>query len=127
MSACTVPLCERPVRYRNPDLCGAHAMRSRRGDLLAWMPIGAGAKFHQPRLPYAPLRARGVSNSDVARVVGVSRRTVARWQRCGVPLDATESACDALGLHPCEVWGDEYLYAASCPVAALTAALQVGP
>lgn len=92
----------------------------------------------EPRLPFADLmRASGCSSATVsgptrptrdfmgvdrtrdfdqgapvtllAELIGVSRRTLHVWKRQDVPLSAAENACDALGLHPCEVWADAYL------------------
>lgn len=92
------------------------------------MPPKAG-----PRLPLAPLlKAAGVEGLQViprrsrpggiggdrqliespitrlADMIGVSRRNVHRWQRDGVPEAAADRAALAIGLHPCEVWGDAW-------------------
>ncbi len=47
--------------------------------------------------------------TTLAELIGASRRTVCRWMSAGIPLRAAEDACDALSLHPCEVWGDEWI------------------
>lgn len=125
--SCLVAGCGRQVVNSEPRLCWAHYRRHRNGGVRGWIPIRRGGHFFQARLSFGPLRAQRATISGLAESIGVSRRNVIRWKHSGVPVNAAESACDALGLHPCEVWGDEYLYAASCPVAALTAALQVGP
>lgn len=76
-------------------------------------------------LPFNPLweyagdpnaRTPGAKNSMVpsptstfARRVGVSRRAVARWKRSGmIARYVAEQVCDSLGVHPVEVWGDDY-------------------
>src|SRR4051812_36183159 len=86
-----------------------------------------------PRLPFGPLiRLSRVEeavtervflfNSDVdatqpcpalafSEATGCSRRAYHRWQTEGIPLSSAEQACDRLGLHPCEVWGDEWIVA----------------
>ena len=48
----------------------------------------------------------------LAELLGVSRRAVSRWAMSGVPLRSAEDACDRLGIHPCEVWGDDWIDAA---------------
>lgn len=48
----------------------------------------------------------------LAELVGRSQRQMSRWRAEGVPLPAAEDACDRLGLHPCEVWGDAWIAAA---------------
>lgn len=48
-------------------------------------------------------------HATLAELVGVSRRSVWRWSLEGIPLVSAEHACDALGLHPCQVWGDEWI------------------
>lgn len=53
-----------------------------------------------------PCPARAFSEAT-----GFSRRAYARWQVEGIPLSSAEQACDRLGLHPCEVWGDEWIVA----------------
>ena len=91
--------------------------------------------MNHPRLPLEPFLAitglelavttwnqatgnlyRGESSYAVASPVttasqflGVSRRTVCRWSVAGIPLRAAEDACDVLGFHPCEVWGDAWI------------------
>lgn len=90
----------------------------------------------EPRLPFAPLlRLTGCDTATtaftvnagtyreatghmaapqttLAELAGVSRRSAARWAREGIPLRSAEDVCHALGLHPCEVWGDEWIGAA---------------
>lgn len=103
--SCCVADCERPVSYLGR--CATHFRRP------------------SPRLPLSPLRARVESNVALARYLGVPRRYVFRWQRDGITIHSAEKVCDAAELHPMEVWGDAYLYAVSCPVAKLAAAVVV--
>ncbi len=54
------------------------------------------------RVQFSPL-------TTASQLLGVSLRTVNRWSVAGIPLRAAEDACDVLSLHPCEVWGDEWI------------------
>lgn len=60
------------------------------------------------RWPVAPLLAtcRVTTIGDVAALVGVSTRTVHRWQRNGLTDTQADRAAVALGLHPANVWPD---------------------
>lgn len=49
--------------------------------------------------------------STLAEVLGVHRRTTGRWAVTGISLYQAEKACDVLGIHPCEVWGDAWIEA----------------
>lgn len=86
---------------------------------------------YRPGLPYEPLlRLSGceyavvptsiptadtvvwvpASQTVLAELIGVHRQTVSKWSVSGVvPYYAAERACDALHIHPCEVWGDEWI------------------
>lgn len=48
----------------------------------------------------------------LAEVLGTSLRTVGRWASGGIPLSAAEDAAHVLGLHPCEIWGNDWIEAA---------------
>ena len=80
-----------------------------------------------PRLPFDPINdrlhrleraipsrngtriARGVS--ELARHCGVSRRALCRARAQGATLRIAEAAADYFGLHPVELWGDDYIAA----------------
>lgn len=66
-----------------------------------------------PPLPYAPLgELIGPIGKHAIKRVGVESRTVFRWKRAGVvPLYSADKVATFLGLHPLEIWGDEYLAA----------------
>lgn len=49
--------------------------------------------------------------TTLSELTGFSTRALHRWARSGVPLRSAEDACDALGLHPAEVWGDGWIEA----------------
>lgn len=70
--------------------------------------MSAGRK---PPLDPAPLlvRAGDGSSRELATRLGVAARTVARWRSGTVTLWPTDADRFAvrLGLHPCEVWGDD--------------------
>lgn len=40
----------------------------------------------------------------LARRVGVSRRTVCRWQQAGLAIHTADAAAIAIGTHPAIVW-----------------------
>ena len=47
--------------------------------------------------------------SEFARRVGIDRAQLLRWRReGGITLDGADRIADALGLHPTELWGDDY-------------------
>lgn len=70
-----------------------------------------------PRLPFEPLHALADIAPDappreLAALFGVQTHHVYRWRADGLTLHAAEDACDRLGVHPCEVWGDDWIKAA---------------
>jgi hypothetical protein len=54
-----------------------------------------------------------LSAAEVANLVGVDKRTVARWRAHGVDAHQADRAATAAGWHPIEVWGEAW--AASVP------------
>jgi len=55
--------------------------------------------------PFGPLRGVApVSARRLAEKIGVSRRTVCRWQRHGLTEAQADQAACALGTHPALVW-----------------------
>ena len=57
--------------------------------------------------PYslAPLRrVHPISAGQMAELVGVSRRTICRWQNSGLTETQADRAACALGTHPALVW-----------------------
>jgi hypothetical protein len=54
---------------------------------------------------------------EIAQALGVSDRTIQRMRTTGIdPYLADEIAIRHLGMHPWEIWGDEWwLEAADCP------------
>jgi hypothetical protein len=63
------------------------------------------------RYPIAPLTrlaaARGITtNAELARVLGVTRRTVQRWHTTGLTDAAADAAAVALGVLPGDVWAE---------------------
>lgn len=48
----------------------------------------------------------------LAEACGVARHSAQRWiSRGRVPFYSAERVCDFLRVHPCEVWGDEWIEA----------------
>ena len=63
------------------------------------------------RFPFAPLAqaAGDPGTSALARQLGVSRRTVHRWQAAGaIPARRADHAAIQLGHHPAEIWPIEW-------------------
>lgn len=61
------------------------------------------------RFPIAPLLALAAgrditTNAELARVLGVTRRTVQRWHTTGLTDAAADAAAVALGVLPGDVW-----------------------
>lgn len=63
------------------------------------------------RLPYDPLATIEPSRSALARRARTHREDLWRLERDGVTLRMADRICDALGVHPIELWGDDYLAA----------------
>ncbi len=118
---CSVEVCDRPTIHGRL-MCSAHTTREYRGDVLAHVPVKESrGRLFQPRLPLAPLRALARSNVQLAAWLGIGPRQVDRWRTQGVPINSAEKACDTLGVHPTELWGDEYGFVAMCPLALVAA------
>jgi hypothetical protein len=67
----------------------------------------------QIRLPLAPVMAAAAdrhcgSHRRAAELLGVTDRTIQRW-RDGIPIAAAVELADHLGMHPVELWGDDYI------------------
>lgn len=56
------------------------------------------------RFDFAPLRGRFTTMSNLAELVGVTRETVQRWARDGVPAKQVDAVAIAVGSHPVELW-----------------------
>jgi hypothetical protein len=67
-----------------------------------------GTDWHDNPLPQ-PVGRQPAPLTLLAEHLQVSLKSVGRWSRYGIPLKAAEAACDYFGLHPCEVWFDDYL------------------
>lgn len=66
---------------------------------------------HEPRrhdAGSAEVDHPGGVHPRIAELAGVSRRTVVRWRHIGIPLELADRAACALGLHPANVWGDQW-------------------
>jgi hypothetical protein len=61
-------------------------------------------------LPAAPLLDRlSGTVPEIAQALGVSDRTIQRWRATGIdPYLADQIAIKHLGMHPWEIWGDEW-------------------
>lgn len=57
-----------------------------------------------PRPLRAALRRRGISELELERETGVSRRTMQRWQEVGVSDVHADVIASWLGMHPSEIW-----------------------
>lgn len=124
---CCVDGCDRPSKTRG--MCGTHAQRvatygtteipvppngtvMMRGNRWVWDPA--------PVLAIAEVRAgwcedeRGwvswAPDHAVAVVLGVDRERVHMWRhgRHWMQTNLAERCAQALGLHPSELWGDDY-------------------
>lgn len=65
----------------------------------------------RPRFPFNPL-AEAADNppaTELARQIGLHRRTIHRWRAAGcVPDHQADRAAGALGHHPAEIWPIEW-------------------
>jgi len=64
-----------------------------------------------PRLPLEPL-VRTIGHTGgvalLADMLGVTSRSVNRWNRSGMPIRSAEDAAAAVNLSPWSIWVDEY-------------------
>jgi hypothetical protein len=62
------------------------------------------------RYPFEPLasEARTSTIGILAQRIGVSRRTLHRWAKNGVPVEQADRAAIALGSHPAYLWPDDW-------------------
>lgn len=80
--------------------------------------------YARPRLSAAPvrqvMRAQDMTLADLARLAkkkdatvrnAISRQRDNKKSRAGLTLDQAEDYAFALGFHPIEMWGDDYLQA----------------
>jgi hypothetical protein len=65
---------------------------------------GNGDERFYDRKP--PALIKQGKNTVLAERLGVSRRTINRWVRDGIPVEYSDDAAVALGLLPYEVWPD---------------------
>lgn len=63
------------------------------------------------RLPYAPLCAFAPTRKALARRLDIDRHALVILERNGITLAAADRICDRLGVHPTEIWGDDWLTA----------------
>lgn len=85
--------------YVPPDGRRWHCRPCRR----SWQRMTPVAHRH---LDFAPLD--DASATVLAMRYRVSRRTIYRWRKAGVPWLHAEAVAQLLGLHPCELWSDFY-------------------
>lgn len=74
------------------------------------LPLGPLLHYAQP---WGPAQHEHRGHAELAQLIGVSRRTVTRWAAEGVPIVSADRAAMALGLHPTEVWGRMFYWAAA--------------
>lgn len=68
------------------------------------------------RLPFDPLhqwvaidqRDPSCSVRLVARTCGIRENTMFAWRKRGVPIMAADELACRMGVHPIEIWGDEF-------------------
>ena len=63
-----------------------------------------------PRLEFEPLAGEAPTSNvgQLAEMIGVTRRTIHRWARDGVPASKADHAAIAVGSHPAYVWADQW-------------------
>lgn len=94
--------------------------RTNYGDPLGVTPPG------DPRLPWEPIArhidataGRRLTTTKHAEYIGHDEAQVYRWRQTGLRLHDADRLATRLGVHPVELWGDEYLAPGFhlCPVA----------
>jgi hypothetical protein len=104
------------VRVSFPPLMRASRIAEGGGVLtfltLSTNNFGTGGPGHEQLGPLSTTTA-------LSDLLGVSKRTTHRWIKEGIPIDYAEDFAFMLGSHPATIWGDEWLFAAGCPLAAV--------
>ena len=52
------------------------------------------------------------TNGELAEAVGVSRRTIIRWKKFGVPAATADATAAAVDLNPLTIWGQAWHHVA---------------
>ena len=69
----------------------------------------AGKPLHGHECRYcgdnAAITTGCVKGEELAHLLGVSRKTVTRWTRDGIPLQSADQLAIRLGYNPVAVWG----------------------
>lgn len=71
----------------------------------------SGAAIPVPRVPAAPLRplVAHMTMREIASLAGVQRRTLHKYFAAGqIPEHRAEAIACGLGLHPMNIWPDEW-------------------
>lgn len=66
------------------------------------------SSFSLPPAPLLSMWEEGTSNTVVAEACGTTRNAVRRWHENGVHPVVADRVCARLGLHPADVWGDDW-------------------
>lgn len=63
-------------------------------------------------LPMAPLEAAMAKAGTTIWRTHINSRWVARWRATGIPWHRADAMACAIGLHPSEIWGEDWWNAA---------------
>lgn len=66
------------------------------------------SSLNLPAAPFLALWEEGTSSSVVAEACGTTRSSIRRWQEIGLHPIVADRVCIRVGLHPSDVWGDEW-------------------
>lgn len=71
-----------------------------------------GAVSKDPKFPlvnlYESFGTNRPSERELADILGVERQTLRRWKETGVPLLKADRLACKLGMHPAEIWGEDW-------------------
>lgn len=120
VEVCRLRGCGRPIPARPPGPGRPRQYCSKQCQVAAATRRWRKRTWSRP-LPFAPLipliEAAYQPLDDVghigihgkgARVLNVDRRSIIRWERGGVPFTSADRVADELGLHPANIWPDEW-------------------
>lgn len=79
------------------------------GDQPLWYELPEHSRYAEMRAARHSYDVGGVmTNVDIGAILGITRKSVERYMKAGIPFRTAEDFCDRIGVHPKNVWSDYY-------------------